>query len=215
MNNLLFNGKGKAAHFMTDREKYASSYNAARSNLLVIIIFTVINGLLLIANANTYFLFTASVPYIILDFAMYVCGKYPAEFYGDMSQYTFMSEGAFVFLCSVALLIVLAYLACWLFSKNGKVAWLITSLVLFGVDTVLMFFNYGINVGMLLDYLFHGWIIFILINGIISYYKLKALPPEETTVPEVSAETSEAQYETTPAAEEETNVEKENKDETV
>jgi diguanylate cyclase (GGDEF)-like protein len=43
--------------------------------------FTIINIILLVTNTNTYFLFSAYIPYLIADFAMYFGGKYPAFYH--------------------------------------------------------------------------------------------------------------------------------------
>ena len=47
------------------RQALVSKYSAARSNILLMVIFSAINLLMLATGAGTYFLFSASVPYIM------------------------------------------------------------------------------------------------------------------------------------------------------
>ena len=42
---------------LTPRQRLENKYNGTKGNLLLVVVFTVINLVLLITNANTYFLF--------------------------------------------------------------------------------------------------------------------------------------------------------------
>ena len=181
---------------MDQRQRLESRYASARMNLLWVVLFTAVNIVLLVSNSYTYFLFSAFIPYAIVDYGMIVCGKYPADFYGDMSQYQFFDSSLLVILIAVAAVICVLYLLCWIFSKKGRVAWLIVGLVFFALDTVLMLLS-GISADRILDIVFHGWVIISLTGGLIAHSKLKKLPEEE---PVVAAEP--AQIEETASAEE-------------
>ena len=63
------------------RQALISRYSAARTNLLLMIDFSLVNILMLATNSGMYFLFSASIPYFITDIGMTLCGKYPEEFY--------------------------------------------------------------------------------------------------------------------------------------
>ena len=50
---------------------------------------------------------------------------------------------------------------------------------LFCIDTAAMFVIAGINADMIMDIVFHAWVIFSLISGVVNYNKLKKLPDKE------------------------------------
>ena len=183
----LFGNKNQTQ--LNEKQLYERGYGSACANILLVVAFTLINCVLLFAKSNTYFLFTAWVPYLLLDLGMYLCGKYPAEYYeGNIADYNFMNNGVFAFFVSAALLIILMYVLCWYFAKKEKVGGIIAALVLLVVDTVIMFVWCGITADMIMDAVFHGWMIVSMISGISGYFKLKKyekehpeLPPEQPT----------------------------------
>lgn len=187
MMGKLFGNKNQ--NQLNEKQLYERRYSSSCGSILLVVAFTLINGLLLIAKSNTYFLFTAWVPYLLLDVGMYLCGKYPAEYYeGNVADYSFMNNGVFSFLIGAALLIVLLYLVCWYIAKKGKVVGIIGGLVLMLIDTGIMLVWCGINADMIMDIVFHAWMIFSMISGISGYFKLKKyekehpeLPPEQPT----------------------------------
>lgn len=173
----LFNkNQNKETQTVSQRQKLEGRYVSARMNILWVVLFTVINLVLLVANSNTYFLFSAFIPYAIADLGMYICGKYPADFYE--SQFEAVDSSALVILLGVAAVICVLYLLCWLFSKKGRVGWIIVALVFFTLDTVLMLL-FGLGADSIIDVLFHGWVIISLSMGIAAHFKLKKLPEEE------------------------------------
>lgn len=175
----LFNkNQNQQAQPFSQRQQLERRYASARMNLLWVVLFTAINIVLLVSNSYTYFLFSAFIPYAIVDYGMIVCGKYPADFYGDLSQYQFFDTTVLVVLIAVAAVICVLYLLCWIFSKKRRVAWLIVGLVFFALDTVFMLLG-GISADRILDIVFHGWVIISLTGGIIAHSKLKKLPAEE------------------------------------
>ena len=174
----LFNqNQNQQAQPFSQRQQLERRYASARMNLLWVVLFTAINIVLLVSNSYTYFLFSAFIPYAIVDYGMIVCGKYPADFYGDLSQYQFLDSTVLVVLIAVAAVICVLYLLCWIFSKKRRVAWLIVGLVFFALDTVFMLLG-GISADRILDIVFHGWVIISLTGGIIAHSKLKKLPAE-------------------------------------
>ncbi len=194
---------------LSPRMALEGKYNAARMNLLLVIAFTVINLVLLFAaGGNFYFLFSAFVPYYAGIIGMLYCGKFPAEFYEDYVGFEFLDNSFLFVMIILAVAFTLPYLIAWLCSKNHKVGWLIFALVWFGLDTVLMIFLNGIALDSLFDILFHAWVIYYLVMGIVSHNKLKKLPPDEpapvdpmavfeTDATEIEAKTEEATEENT------------------
>lgn len=164
------------------RQALVSKYSAARSNLILLVVFSFINLIMLATGAGSYFLFSASVPYVITGLGMFLCGMAPEEAYEGLDGMYFFDKSFFAVLFIISILIIALYLLCWLFSKNNKVKWLITALVLFGIDTLVMFIYYGISADMIIDIIFHIWVIVILAMGIDAHYKLKKMPVEETMI---------------------------------
>ena len=155
-------------------------YDTARHNLLLVVAFTLINLIMLITNSNSYFLFSAYIPYAIGDAGMFLCGKYPEEYYNDvLLDFQFMGDRVFAIFVAVAIVCIALYLLCWLFSKKQRVGWVIAALVLFVIDTIALIVIAGFSLELVLDYVFHVWVIVILAKGISAHYKLKNLPPEE------------------------------------
>lgn len=164
------------------RSYYESKYATSRANLLLTAVFTVINLILLITNSNTYFLFSAFIPYYITSLGMLLCGRYPEEYYTDgLEDIIFINDSFFAVTLTVAVVMVLFYLLAWLLSKKRRGGWLILSLVFFSLDTILMLLLNGIALDWIMDILFHGYVIYFLIIGINAHFKLKKLPLEEET----------------------------------
>ena len=178
MAKLLNNQNGNAPSKRTALE---GTYRTSVSNLLLVIVFSVINIILLVANSNTYFLFSAFIPFFLTDCGMYFTGSYPAEYYYDMEGFAFFDKSFLTVTVVMAAIIVLIYLLSWIFAKKKKVGWLIAAAVLFGIDTLAMFALQGFSLDSILDVIFHIWVIWSLIHGIVTYYKLKKLPEEELT----------------------------------
>lgn len=177
--------KNQTAPQISERARYEQRYRSARSSLLLAIVFTVINMGLLITKKFTYFLFSAYVPYFLTDLGMMMSGQYPADFYtGEYADAAVFGKNFFYVMLAVSIVILMVYLICWLFSKDIKVGWLIVALVFFCIDTVLMLFIAGINMEMIVDILFHGWMIFDLVSAVIAVNKLKKLPAEEEVTEE-------------------------------
>ena len=198
-----FFGKEKTQQ-LPQREMLVNKYMRARHNLLLIVIFTLINIVLLLSKSNTYFLFSATIPYYLADLGMLLCGKYPEEYYADMGEVVFLNNNFMVFVLVIAAVILLMYLLSWIFSKKPRVGWMIFALVFFLLDTLTMLWVMGISADMIIDIVFHIWVLVSLTIGIVSYFKFKKLPIEdpveqlpEETIPEeiISEETSQAEIE--------------------
>ncbi|MBQ5601777.1 MAG: hypothetical protein IIU77_03015 [Clostridia bacterium] len=167
---------------VSERELYEQKYRSSRMNLLLVVIFTAVNLVLLVTNADTYFLFSAFIPYFITLTGMAVCGLFPNEYYEGLEEIVFLDKSVFVVLLIISVVLTLLYLLAWLMSNKNRVGWLIFALVFFGIDTLGMFFINGISIESAFDILFHAWVIYYLVVGISAHYKLKKLPVEEETV---------------------------------
>lgn len=165
---------------LSQREIYEQKYRSSRMNLLLVVVFTAINLLLLVTNSNSYFLFSAFIPYFITSIGMLLCGRFPEEFYADgLEDMPFLDNSFFVILLVISAVLTLLYLLAWFMSSKKRVGWIIFALVFFGIDTLGMLFINGISLESIIDILFHAWVIYYLILGISVYYKLKKLPAEQ------------------------------------
>ena len=172
------------------REKLYSNYHTSRINLLLAAVFTLINVLLILMGKATYFLFSACVPYIVALCGAIFCGALPQEYYDEIDGYYQIFESSVIYVfAAIALVMIALYVICFLFSKK-RVGFLIIALVFFSLDTAFMFFWYGLDLTMLMDILFHGWVLGSLIVGVRSYFKLKKIP-EEVIVAEATEKNEE------------------------
>ncbi len=174
MSKLFGNTNGVAA---TPKAMFETRYATARGNLLLIVVFTVINILLLMTGGDSYFLFSAFIPYVFAVFGMVYTGKMPEEFYGeDYADIELCDDSILYVLLGIAAVIVILYLLSWIFSKK-HIGWMIFGLIFFVIDTVFMLLD-GITADMILDIVFHGWVLVSLSMGITAHYKAKKLPVE-------------------------------------
>ena len=94
---------------LSQKQIYENNYNGTRGNILLVVLFTAINIVLLISNSNTYFLFSAFIPYALVDVGRYICGMYPSEYYDGMQYMTFYQKEVFVVMLIVAVVILVVY----------------------------------------------------------------------------------------------------------
>ena len=149
----------------TAKSPLAQKYDAARSNLLLMLVLTAVNIVLLFTSADLMLLFSATIPYVSTIVAMELFA------YGyDVIGYGYVA----------ATVIPLAlYLVCWILSKK-KVGWMITAFVLFILDTIYMAYIY-ISAGDasgILDVVIHALVLYYLFVGVKSGLALKNQPEE-------------------------------------
>ena len=167
--------------------KYESRYNSARANLLLVTILTLVNVVLLAVDASFYFPFSASFPCDVITGARMWCGMYPEEFYVELAELTgepvmteFFPSAVFYVALVIGVILIAIFSLCWLLSKK-KVGWMIAALVLFILDTLYLL-SMGLAIDMLIDLLFHVWVLVSVISGLSAHFKLKSLPAEEPFV---------------------------------
>lgn len=141
----------------------------ARYNLLVVMVFTVLNLVMLLVGSGRYFLFSSTICYY-LPFFGYMFDLY------TVSTYTL--TGLVLGLVPLA-----GYLLFWLLSlKNDR--WLIPATALFALDTLalvgVIFLN-GSIIGMILPIIVYAWVMITLVRAILAGARLRKLPaqPEE------------------------------------
>lgn len=146
---------------LSPRDIAMQTYSNARSNLILMIVLTIVNVILYLTGSDAMLLFSATVPYLSAIVAL--------EF-----------NEMFVLFTPIAVGTIVLYLLCWIFSKK-RYGWMIFALILFVIDTLLMVGLYlvGEDVSGIVDAIFHIWILYYLVKGVICGYKLKKLPIEE------------------------------------
>lgn len=149
-------------------EQLLNRINSGRHTLLLILIMTVVNLLLLLLNSDTYFLFSASIPYYLTLFGMVF-----DEMLGSIHPIGLLTIIALV----ISAVILGLYLLCWILGKKRR-GWLIAALIFFSVDTV------GLIVLSLLvedysgivDLVIHVFAVISIASGVRAYSKLKTCP---------------------------------------
>jgi len=146
-----------------DIKKYAVKFGTARSNLLLVVAFTMANVMLTAFGSDFYLLFSATVPMLAL----------------------ILLEDAMAVGLIVAMLGVFVYFLCWLLSKRKRV-FILVALILFSVDTLLFLATTGIvfllgfgDFMIIVEIAFHGWILYYLITGTAAWAKLRGVTEEQ------------------------------------
>ena len=158
-------------------------YNTARYSIFLVALCSLLNVFFLVTQSGTYFLFSATIPYFVVDMGMFFTGMYPPDAYVDTGMTQFLDKSVLWFAVSVAILIIAFYVLCWLLSSKGRKNWLITALVCFSIDTLVMLYLYGVQMAMLLDLVFHVWVIVDLAIGLNAALKLEKIAAEEKNQP--------------------------------
>ena len=150
-------------------------YKTARMNLLAMVILTAFNLVMLVTKSDTYFLFSASVPYFLTLFSMVWCGLHPEYVITDVA---YLDPVVFYCCLAISLVILGLYLAAFFLSKKSP-GWLILALVMFLLDTGILLLVSGLDFSGLIDLVFHAWVIVYLCLGISANRKLAALAEEQ------------------------------------
>lgn len=157
--------------------KQIRNLQTARFNFLLVAVFTIINVILALIGGDYYFLFSSFIPYYLTFIAV------------------FMEDTVLIaVMIVVAALFIAFYFLCWWMSKNKPKLWMSVALAVFAVDTVFLFIICRtFLMDMIVDIVFHVWVIVYLIIGIIAASKLKKMAAEaqsgaECMQPEESVE---------------------------
>ncbi len=164
---------------LSPRDAQLRKFNSARMNLLLVVICTLINVIFALTGTDTYFLFSAFIPYFLVLNGMYYCGKMPEDWYEEgKSNFEALDPSFLVVLTVIAAVILGLYLVLWLISKKHMSGGMIAALVFFSLDTLAFLLLGGLSLESILDILFHAWVLYYLIVGVIAAQKLKTMPAE-------------------------------------
>ena len=145
-----------------------------RYALLLIFLLTIVNLVLLLVDADRYFLFSASLPYYLTLVGMGLDNNFTPLRWDVIGTYTLTA-------LVISAVILLLYLLCLILSTK-RLGWLAGALVLFVLDSVALvvftfalYENPAVN---LMDGFLHLWAIVELFQAVRANRKLKQLPPE-------------------------------------
>jgi hypothetical protein len=142
-------------------------------------VFTLLNVIMAATGSDVYMLFTAEIPYFLTAVGLGVKNE------------TGITT-VFVILLVAAIVLTIPYLIFWIFSKKHY-GWMIAALVYFSLDcAMLLYFTIlSFDPSIILDIVFHVWVLYYLIMGTRYGAKLKSLPedplPAAAPVPEFAA----------------------------
>lgn len=140
----------------------------SRNNLLLMTILTVINIAAYWFNTSFILPYSAFLPYTIIDFATF--------FTAESQDSTLLIMGVII----SALLILLYFLGYFLSKHKPK--WLVFMLSMYIFDTVAMIFIFTsvfyFSPIMIIDVLFHVWVLYYLVSGVLANRKLQTLSDE-------------------------------------
>ena len=155
------------------REEVQLKYNRSRYNLLLVAIVSIVN-LFSLVFSQSYFLFSARLPALFVELAL------------PTSENEIVESSAFIVPIIIGIILTVPYLLCFFLSKK-RPGWMIPALVFFSIDCLFIIFLALFDVtAVIVDILFHAWVMFYLITGVIHGFKLKSLPEDEP-LPEFGA----------------------------
>ncbi len=166
-------------------------YESARSNLLLVILFTAINMILLLLNSGITFLFSASLPQIFVVLGSYI---------GEMWYLPAVTVIGVI----LGVLSLGVYVLCYFLSKKRS-GWMIVAFVWFVIDWLSMIFGFvfifEVGFGAIIDVVFHVWITIYLVSGMRygKEYCEKELYDQKIT-PQVVAQSTLERHENEPEA---------------
>ena len=164
---------------MTEEQKLRTRYSTARTNILLVIILTVINSALLFLGSDTYFVFSAAIPYYMTLMGLLYTGRMPAEWYEGVEGFIPDPDAVLYIYVAIAVAFVAFYILTLALSGKHGYGWVLAALIVFVVDTFAMFYLNGFADDMFLDIIFHAWVVISLARGVIAAVNLKKLPEEE------------------------------------
>ena len=153
------------------RAKYDAQYASARANLGAVVLLSLVNVGLMVLDAGVSFLFSAVLPQVAINYGWYL------DAWLGGSTYTIIAY-------AISALWIGAFALCYYLSKKHP-GCMTAALVLFCLDClVLVYWIYlGFMMEDVLDIVFHAWILYYLIRGVVAARKRKTLP--EAPVPPV------------------------------
>ena len=178
-----------AAAATTPRQLTELKYKRSRYNLLLVTIVSIVN-LFYMVFSGRYFLFSAKMPSILVELTLVTAPEDVTVAFADL-----------LVPIVVGVILTIPYLLCFFFSKK-RPGWMVAALVFFVFDCIFLVTMYYLS-DVIIDLLFHAWVLFYLVTGVINGYKLKKMPEDEP-LPEFGEVVAEGEAVDSEAAEDET-----------
>ena len=169
------------------KEVFARELKTSNMNVLAVAILSLVNILMILIQADTYFPFSAAVPVYLVMFFGELCGMRSEEFYeanygADWKSLEFLSEGLFWAIVAIAVVVAAVYFVLWYLSKKKKVFSTVL-MVLYAIDTVaLLFFNvaiYEFTFMAIIELVFHAWVFYYLILALKAWDGIEVAPTQK------------------------------------
>ena len=147
-----------------------TKYRTGRLALLVIFTCTALSMILNAFSLDVHLLFGAFIPYLLILYGNLFTGRLPESYYENltMEELTFLPDSFLVGMMFAAAFVALLFLLAWFFSRAYQANWLLFSLVLYALDSVVMLLLFGFSLNLLADYILHGIAIGILASATVS-----------------------------------------------
>lgn len=152
------------------------------SIILILAIVTLISILMPAFGDDRFFLFSFFIPWFIVYAVALNTGRFPPEYYeeiGGWENEEFFPNSVFIVGLVIAILMVVVIALIFVMSIKHRKRGVFIAAVLYSIDTALMLLLLGIDVSMLLDYVFHALGLWVLWSGYSAILKLEKMPPEE------------------------------------
>ena len=178
------------------KEMYQRDLTMSRMNLLLSVIFTVVNLVTVMIGVTTSFFFSASIPHTLSLFFAINCGRFDASYYQSVleaeygadwktvypnweSAFQFLDSSLFWVVFSFSVAIIIGLFLLWFFSKKHRVCSMIT-LSFYIVDTLfLVAFSFFVRAGgieLILQLLFHLWIVYYAVLSVRAWKGIDTAP---------------------------------------
>jgi len=151
-----------------DLRQQVLKFEKARNNLLVVILFTVVNLLLSAFNTNLNFLFSATLPQFVFEVVKAIDP--------DTESNIFIIAGLIM-----AFITIIPYFIFWILTRRAR-GLILAALIFFGIDSFLLIvlvLDMESKASFLLEIVFHVWILYYLIIGVIAWFKLRDVSKDE------------------------------------
>jgi hypothetical protein len=154
------------------------SYNSSLWVVAAFIIGSALNVISLAADLSYFSAFAFTLPYAILEYAVFMCGMYPPEYYEEIEAFTFWHESFYIYMMIAAFAVIAALVVMMILARKRNYKWLIVFMALTVADTLILYLHYGLTFSeTILDIIWRVIFMFSLISGVTSaklYGKTKA-----------------------------------------
>jgi hypothetical protein len=151
-----------------DIKQQAVKFLKARSNLMLVIVLTVINIFIAASGSDIQFLFAAAVPMFIVYIAWVIAF--------ELGNNIALAIGVIIALIGTG-----SYLLCWFLAKKWRV-FILIALILFSMDTIvyaLVLANISDGISLVLGVAIRAWVLYYLVTGTIAWAKLRKVSLDE------------------------------------